>query len=128
MTPGKQYLVSEVSWKGNSAVTTLEASPFFHLPAGQPADAVRLQQDIEALLKLYRSRGYMTAQINPEPQIDEEKSTVRYQINVAEGDLYTMGELEILGADTASKDRMHEAWKLREGQPYNADYTRQFLD
>jgi outer membrane translocation and assembly module TamA len=60
--------------------------------------------------------------------MDDEKNTVRYQINVAEGDLYKMGELDILGADTASKDRLHEAWKLGEGQPYNADYTRQFLD
>ena len=127
-TPGKQYLVSEVSWKGNSAVTMLESAPFFHLSTGQPADAVRLEQDIGALLKLYRSRGYMTAQIKPEPQMDDEKNTVRYQINVAEGDLYKMGELDILGADTASKDRLHEAWKLGEGQPYNADYTRQFLD
>ena len=127
VTPGKQYLVSEVSWKGNSAVTTLEAAPLFHLPAGQPADAVRLAQDVNVLLKLYRSRGYMTAKVDPAPQMNDEKSTVRYQINVAERDLYTMGELEILGADTASKERMIEAWKLREGQPYNADYTRQFL-
>jgi len=128
VTPGKQYLVSEVSWKGNSAVAMLEAAPFLHLSTGQPADAVRLGQDVEALLRLYRSRGYMTAKVNPEPRLDDEKSTVGYQINVAEGDVYKMGQLEILGADTASKDRLLEAWKLGEGQPYNADYTRHFLD
>lgn len=39
-----------------------------------------------------------------------------------------MGTLEIVGVDTPSKDRLHDAWKLREGRPYNAEYTRQFLD
>jgi outer membrane protein assembly factor BamA len=128
VTPGKQYLVSDESWKGNAAVTTEEASPLLHLGPGQPADAVRLGRDVEALAKLYRSRGYMAVQIKPDPQMDDEKSTVRYVIDVAEGDVYTMGELEFLGVDTPSKDRLREAWTLREGQPYNADYASKFLE
>jgi hypothetical protein len=39
-----------------------------------------------------------------------------------------MGELEILGVDSPSKDRLRDAWTLREGQAYNADYTLKFLD
>ena len=70
----------------------------------------------------------MTAQVKPDPQMDDEKSAVHYDLNIAEGDLYKMGELEILGLDTQSHDRLREAWKLREGEPYNSDYTRKFLD
>jgi Surface antigen variable number repeat len=128
VTPGKQYSVSEVSWKGNTAVATEEAVPLLHLPLGQPADAVRLGRDLETLTRLYRSRGYMTVHIKPDPQMDDDKATVRYVIDIAEGPLYTMGELEIAGVDTTSKDRLREAWTLREGQPYNADYTRKFLE
>jgi len=126
--PGRQYSVSEASWKGNSVVTAEEASSLIHLPAGQPADAVRFLRDMDALAKLYRSRGYMAVKINPNAQMDDDKSTVAYVINVAEGDLYRMGELEFLGVDSASRDRLHAAWKLREGQPYNADYIIKFLD
>jgi len=128
VTPGKQYSVSEVRWKGNSAITTLEAAPYFHLTEGKPADAVRLVRDVDALTKLYHSRGYMAVQIKPDAQMDDEKSTVHYIINFAEGDLYKMGELEFLGVDSASKDRLRAAWTLREGEPYNADYTKKFLD
>ena len=128
VTPGRQYAVSEVSWTGNKAVSSEEASRLFHLRAGEPANAPRLDRDIKSLVKLYHSRGYMEVQITPDPQMDDEKGTVRYQIHIVEGDLYNMGELEIFGVDTPSNDRLHEAWKLREGQPYNADYTRQFLD
>jgi outer membrane protein insertion porin family len=126
--PGKQYLVSEVSWKGNSAISMLEAAPFLHLTEGRPADAMRLLRDVEALTKLYRSRGYMTVQVKPDAQLEHEKGTVHYVINIAEGDLYKMGELDIVGVDTASKERLRAAWALREGQPYNADYTKKFID
>ncbi len=128
VTPGKVYSTSSVDWKGNSAVATGELAPLLHLPSGQPADALHLLRDIENVGKLYRSRGYMTVQIKPDTQFDEEKSTVHYDLNIVEGDLYKMGELEILGLDTQAKARMQEAWTLRQGQPYNADYPQKFLD
>ena len=128
VTPGKLYTVSAVTWKGNSAVTSDEASKLFHLAVGRPADAVRLETDTENLTRLYHSRGYMTAELHPEPHFDDAKSTVAYNITIQEGDLYRMGELEILGVDTPSKDRLRDAWTLREGSPYNADYAKKFLD
>lgn len=125
--PGKMYSTSSIDWKGNSAITIAEVAPLVHLPPGQPADAVRLIRDIENVDKLYRSRGYMAVQVKPDARFDEDKSTVHYDINVVEGDLYKMGELEILGLDTQAAAHMREAWTLREGQPYNAEYLNKFL-
>jgi outer membrane translocation and assembly module TamA len=128
VTPGKVYSTCSVDWKGNSVIKTGELAPLLHLPPGQPADAVRLLRDIETVGKLYRSRGYMTVQIKPDAQLDDEKSTVHYDLNIVEGDLYKMGELEILGLDTQATARMQAAWTLGEGQPYNADYPNKFVD
>jgi len=128
VTPGKVYSTSSVEWKGNAAIATGEVAPLIHMPPGQPADALRLLRDIESVSKLYRSRGYMMVQIKPNAQFDEEKDTVHYDLNVVEGDLYKMGELEIAGLDTQAKARMLAAWTLREGQPYNADYPKKYLD
>jgi outer membrane protein assembly factor BamA len=125
--PGKVYSTSGVEWKGNSAIATSEVAPLLHLATGQPADAVRLLGDIDSVGKLYRSRGYMAVQIKPTAQFDDEKGNVHYDVNVVEGDLYKMGELEITGLDTQAKARMLAAWTLREGQPYNADYPKKFL-
>jgi outer membrane protein assembly factor BamA len=128
VTPGKMYSTSAVDWKGNSAIATTELAPLLHMPPGQPADAVRFLDDVQAMGNLYRSRGYMAAQIKPHEQFDEEKSTVHYDLTIVEGDLYKMGELEILGLDTQAKARMQAAWTLRQGQPYNADYPKKFLE
>ena len=126
VTPGKVYSTSGVDWKGSSAIATAELAPLLHLPTGQPADALRLLRDTENVGKLYRSRGYMTVQIKPDAELDDEKSSVHYALNIVEGDLYKMGELEILGLDTQATARMQAAWALREGQPYNADYPDKF--
>ena len=126
VTPGKIYSTSGVAWKGNSAISTSEIAPLIHLPTGEPVDAVRLVRDLENVSKLYRSHGYMTLQIKPEAQFDDDKSTVNYDLNIVEGDLYRMGELEILGLDTQTTAQMRAAWALREGQPYNADYPNKF--
>ncbi len=128
VTPGKMYSVSGVTWTGNSAVTADEASHLFHLITGQPANPVRLERDEESLSNLYYSRGYMTVQIKPQATIDDDNATVQYNIQISEGERYMMGELEIIGVDSASKDRLREAWTLREGDPYNATYARKFLD
>ena len=128
VTPGKMYSTSSVEWKGNSAIAIVELAPLLHMPPGQPADVVRFLDDVQIVNKLYRSRGYMAVQIKPEAQFDEEKSTVHYDLNIAEGELYKMGEVEILGLDTQAKARMQAAWTLRAGQPYNADYPQKFLE
>src|ERR1019366_8241434 len=95
VTPGRIYSTSSVDWKGNSAMAISEVAPLIHMPAGQPADAVHLLRDLENVSKLYRSRGYMTVQIKHDARFDDDKSTVHYDLNIVEGDLYKMGELEI---------------------------------
>jgi outer membrane protein assembly factor BamA len=128
VTPGKVYSASGFDWNGNSVINASELAPLIHLPSGQPVDAIRLLSDIENVNKLYGSRGYVMAQIKPNAQFDDEKGSVHYDFNIVEGDLYRMGELEILGLDTQSTARMRNAWTLHPGQPYNSDYLKQFLD
>ena len=128
VTPGKVYSTSEVLWKGNAAIATPQLQSLIHLPPAQPANAVRLASDLEEISKLYRNQGYMMAHVTPVPTMDEEKSTVHYDLNAVEGDQFKMGELEIIGLDAQETPRMQEAWTLAGGQPYNASYAKTFLD
>jgi outer membrane protein assembly factor BamA len=128
VTPGRVYAASDVVWKGNSAVKVEELQGLIHMPAGEPANAVRLTNDLASVRKLYRGRGYMEAQVTPVAAIDDEKGTVHFDLNVVEGDQYKMGELEIVGLDTQATAHLQNAWTLHEGEPYNADYAKKFLE
>lgn len=127
VVPGKVYSTSEVAWKGNAVIPTAQLQSFIHLPPGQPANAVRLGHDLDEIGKLYRDHGYMMARVAATPVVDDEKSTVHYDLNVVEGDQFKMGELEIVGLEAQELARLKDAWTLAEGQPYNASYPLLFL-
>ena len=124
---GRQYYVSEISWTGNKAIPTEKLVPLLHLTAGQPANAVQLKSDLESVQNLYKSRGYMAAEIQAVPHLDDTSATATYALKVQEGDLYRMGDLEIHGLDSRTTDRMRLAWGLHQGDPYNAGYPQRFL-
>ena len=60
--------------------------------------------------------------------MDDAQATVSYQLQVREGDLYKMGELEIQGLDTHATNRLEDDWKLRPGEPYDSSYPERFAE
>ncbi len=128
LTPGKIYSTSSVEWKGNSVFAPNDLQQLIHLPVGQAADAVRLASDLEKVASVYHTKGYMTARITPKAELDDEHSTVHYDLTVREGDQFKMGEFEITGLDSGARARLVAAWKLHEGDPYNSEYPKRFLN
>ena len=127
-TPGLQYKVSGFTWEGNSTFPADKLQTLIHLPPAQTADSVQLQSDLEAVQKLYGTRGYMTASVKPEPAFDDTSRTVAYKLQVHEGDLFHMGDLEINGLDVKTADRLTEAWKLKPSDAYDSSYPKRFIE
>jgi outer membrane protein assembly factor BamA len=70
----------------------------------------------------------MAARIQPDPEIDDANSTVKYLLKIDEGDVYSMGDLEIRGLDSRTTARLQDEWKLRGGDPYDSGYPKKFLE
>jgi outer membrane protein assembly factor BamA len=124
---GAQYKLTALELAGNKSFATAALQPLIHAQLNQPANAVQLETDIEAMKKLYGTRGYMAASIQPKPEMDDANSTVKYLLQIQEGDLYAMGDLEIRGLDSRTTARLQDDWKLREGDPYDSRYAQRFL-
>ena len=60
--------------------------------------------------------------------MDDARSSVKYLLQIHEGEAYTMGDLEIRGLDSRTTARLQDDWKLRGGDPYDSSYPKQFLD
>lgn len=125
--PGLQYKLSALDFAGNKAFPSEQLSPLIHLHTGQPADAVQLDQDMEAMNHLYGTRGYMAVAIQATPNFDDAQSAVHYEVNIVEGDVYHMGDLEIKGLDDKTTARLANEWTLRPDDPYDASYPTQFM-
>jgi len=125
---GRQYKLTALDLTGNKSFPTGTLRPLIHVQLNQPANAVQLDTDIEAMKKLYGTRGYMAVSIQPDLETDDENSTVKYRLKIQEGDVYSMGDLEIRGLDSRTTARLQDDWKLRGGDPYNSSYAQRFLD
>lgn len=129
VTPGLQYKVSEVQLSGYTDVfPQAKLREIIQLKPGQVANAVQADRDVEALKKLYGTRGYVAAEIHPVPEMNDADSTVKYVFRFQEGAVYKMGDLEIRGLDSRATERMLASWRLLAGETYNSGYAKQFLD
>jgi outer membrane protein assembly factor BamA len=127
VTPGIQYKLTHWQWSGNKEIPSDVLEPLLHVKAGQTANTVQLEDDLRAIQELYGSRGFVTATIKANAQFDDAAGTVAYQLEVNEGFLYHMGELEFRGIDNNLTARLRAAWKLRPGDVYDVTYLKQFL-
>lgn len=127
VSPGTQYKLSGWEWSGNKVISTQELEPLIHAKIGQVANTVQLTDDLHAVQALYGTRGYITAAIHVDADFDDSSGTAAYRLEVNEGPLFHMGELEFRGIDNNLTARLRAAWKLRPGDVYDSSYLQQFL-
>jgi outer membrane protein insertion porin family len=125
--PGVQYKLVKAEWGGNAVLPADQLQSLIHLKAGEPANAVQLNDDLEQVRKLYGTKGYLFAHVDPIPQMDDSAATVSYQFSVSEGVLYRMGELTINGIPPADAAKMAEQWQLKKGDPFDDSYLQRFF-
>lgn len=125
--PGVQYRVTDVHWSGFSAFPADKLQAFVHLKSGQPANAIQFGNDLEAVQKLYGTKGYLMAYVKPTPSFDDSAATVAYELNVIEGEQFRMGELSVDGIDPAAADKLIAQWQIKKGDVFDASYLQQFF-
>jgi outer membrane protein assembly factor BamA len=128
VAPGLQYKVSSFEFEGNTAFSTDKLQNLIHAKPGQVANGLRLKSDLETIPKLYGTMGYMTASVKAAPQFDDSTHSVAYKLDVHEGNVFHLGDLDIQGLDPKTTDRLREAWTLRETDPYDTTYPRRFFE
>jgi outer membrane protein insertion porin family len=127
VTPGIQYKLSELEIGGYRAFPEEPLHNLIHLKRGEPANAVQLENDLRAVQKLYGTKGYLTAQVRAEPTMDDTSATVRYHLEVIEGDQYHMGDLKIDGLPEDATERVTRQWQIKMGDAYDESYITRFL-
>jgi outer membrane protein assembly factor BamA len=127
VTPGRQYKLKSLAWSGNHEFPAATLEKMVHIEVGQPANTVRLSDELKEVQKLYGTRGFVTATVEAEAEYDDAASTVTIGLEVKEGSQFHMGELEFRGLDNSLTAKLRDAWKLRQGDVYDASYLDQYL-
>jgi outer membrane protein assembly factor BamA len=127
VTPGIQFKLTGMAWTGNAVFETGQLQKLVHLKSGDPANAVQLGVDLDAVHKLYGTKGYLAAHVSAIPTMDDSAAAVSYELKVREGDLYRMGELQIDGVDAETAKKIASLWQIQKGDPYDDSYLFRFL-
>ena len=127
VTPGPQYKLKSVNWSGNKEFSTETLEKMVRAKIGQPANTVRLTEDLKDVQKLYGTRGFISATVKANAEFDDTAATVTIHLAVTEGFEYHMGELEFRGLDNSLTAKLRSAWKIRQGDVYDASYLEEYL-
>jgi outer membrane protein assembly factor BamA len=127
VTPGQQYKLKSLVWSGNREFPTDTLQKMIRAAPGQPANTVRIADNLKDMQKLYGSRGFVAAAIKADPEFDDAAGTVVMHLDVNEGFVYHMGELEFRGLDNSLTAKLRNAWKIRPGDVYDSTYLSEYL-
>jgi outer membrane protein assembly factor BamA len=128
VTPGPQYKLASIQWDGNKSFPTAKLQELVRAKPGDLANTPQLQSDLDTIHHLYGTVGYMTQSAKLTPQFDDTAHTVVYQVEIHEGDVFHLGDLDIQGLDPKATDRLREAWTLRDTDPYDTTYPKRFFE
>ncbi len=126
VTPGQQYKLKNLEWTGNHEFPAETLQKMVRAESGQPANTVRLADNLKDIQKLYGSHGFVTAAIRADAQYDDSASVVIH-LEVKEGFVYHMGDLEFRGLDNSLTAKLRNAWNLRPGEVYDSTYLSDYL-
>ncbi len=125
--PGQQYKLKSLVWSGNHEFPTDTLEKMVRAEPGKPANTIRLADNLKDIQQLYGSRGFVTAAIKSEAEFDDADSTVVLHLEVKEGFVYHMGDLEYRGLDNNLTAKLRGIWKIRPGEVYDSTYLSEYL-
>jgi outer membrane protein assembly factor BamA len=127
--PGHQYKLRDIQVAGNKTLEAAAIRAVVKAKPGEIANTVELDKDLEAIRHLYGAHGYMGAVVKGQTELDDAgQFTALYSVNIVEGDIYKMGEVEIRGLDSKMTAKLQNNWTMHSGDTYDSSYVGRFLE
>lgn len=129
---GPQYHIRSVNWEGNTLYSDEQLSQALGIRPGDVYNGSRLQENLFAnrsstdVSSLYMNRGYMTFRVTPSIRITEGDS-LDVHIDIAEGDTYQFGSIEIAGNEKTRDHVVRRELYTIPGQTFSRDSIQESI-
>ena len=118
---GPQYRLGGLEFRNGKLFLAERLRSAFPLGDGDIFATDKIREGLENLRNLYGSVGYINFVPVPNEHIDESKKLIWLDIDLDEGGQFRVGEIHILGLDSASSEKAAiEHLGLKEGEVYTA--------
>ena len=126
VTEGPLCRLSLIEFTENHAIGSDALRARFPMKKGDSFKRAKIVGGLQAMQKLYRSRGFLDSIFVPDTKLDS-SSTVKLNIKVEEGPQYRMDKLEVTGPREVAQT-LEVLWTLQPGAVFSHDYLETFLD
>lgn len=124
---GPVYSLGEITWSGNSAISTEALARLITLKSGGPADGMAIEAACVRVEEAYGNIGYLDAKVNAAAEFDEKAARVSYSAAITEGPQYRMGQLVLTGLSNEGERRIRNAWKIQPSAIFDKSVYDDFL-
>jgi outer membrane protein assembly factor BamA len=128
LNEGEQYWLKEIRWSGVNAFPERDLIKTIGLRPWDLVSRAKLSSGLEAVRKLYASRGYIAFSATPQTLFDEASHSLTLQIEVHEEGPFHFGTLSIEGLDYGSSRKLQQVWQQMHEQPYSLEKLRGFFE
>jgi outer membrane protein assembly factor BamA len=127
---GPQYKLGNLQFASASDAPLLFTDALlrqqFHLQEGDLFDGTKIREGLEAIGRLYGSKGYIDATPEPEMTIDEKNLRIDLLIKVDEQESYRIAKIEFLSRDTKAQNK--PTFPQERGDVFNMSRWRSFFE
>jgi outer membrane protein insertion porin family len=122
---GGQYRLGTITFKGNKAIANTAAlRGLFPIKDGEIFNRQKIAKGLDNLKSAYGTQGYINFTSIPEPNLDEPKKLVSFEIEVDEGKQFSVRRIEFQGNTTTRDKVIRRELLLEEGQLYNEQFWK----
>jgi outer membrane protein assembly factor BamA len=123
---GPLYRLGEIQFANATVFAKDNLRKLVRLMPGEPFDLSRIREAIESIARLYSTKGYIDATVEPRMDIDDDKGQINLTMLVTEEAQYRVGTVEILGLKNGARNRLMD--RLETGLVFDASVLQGFLD
>ena len=123
---GYIYKWSGMQWTGNKALTTQELDAVLAMPAGEPANGVKLDKSGRDIQKAYGRKGFLLAKLKSVPEFNDQEQSVVFRTDVVEGPQFRMGNLITRGFSESETKQLMTRWEMKASDVFDEGYENEF--
>ena len=125
---GLQHRVGRIALDGAALFPEREIRGVIKLKPGSVYNDEALQEDLRAIKQYYGDRGYIHAEITPDPQLDPATKRVNLTYHIAERELVYINRIDIRGNLQTKDTVVRRELRVYPGDPFNGAKIRKSLE
>jgi outer membrane protein insertion porin family len=124
---GSEYYWQRAEWNGNQQIPSEDLDRLLGMKTHEIANQDSIDAGLGAIKRSYETKGFLDAFIDPKIILDEAARLVSYDVNLAEGTQYHMGQVHFGGLPEGAAKELAKKWQLEPGEIYNPTYATDFV-